>query len=138
MSRSGYTDERKAAVSVIVDDGESPSRVLCVWNRRYKTWSLPGGMVEEGETPEQAQRRELEEETGMLTSTALLVHAGPHGLPSTRPDRASVVHVFMVEAFGEPRAVEEGCDVKWMTVAEFLDQSAFRDFYANVLPGLVP
>ncbi len=137
ISKEAKVDERKAAVSVIVDDGESPSRVLCVWNRRYKTWSLPGGMVEEGETPEQAQRRELEEETGMLTSTARLVHEGPHGLPH-QPGRASSVCVFMVEAFGEPRAVEEDGAVQWMTVADFLAQSTFRDFYANVLPGLVP
>lgn len=130
-------DERKAAVSVIVDDGESPGRVLCVWNRRYKTWSLPGGMVEDGETPEQAQRRELEEETGMLTSTARLVHEGPHGLPH-QPGRASSVCVFLVEAFGEPRAIEDGCAVQWMTVADFLAQSTFRDFYRHVLPGLVP
>ena len=123
-------NERKAAFSVIVDDGEVPGRILCVWNRRYGTWSLPGGKVEDGETPEQAQRRELEEETGMLTSAARLVHEGPHG--------ASSVSVFVVEAFGEPRPVEDGCAVQWMTVADFLDQSLLRDFYKNVLPGLVP
>jgi ADP-ribose pyrophosphatase YjhB (NUDIX family) len=128
--------ERKAAVSVIVDDGESPGRVLCVWNRRHGTWALPGGMVEDGETPGEAQRRELEEETGMLTSSAKLVHEGPHGLPH-QPGRASSVCVFLVEAFGEPSIMEAGCPVQWMTVDEFLAQSAFRDFYKNVLPDLV-
>jgi hypothetical protein len=33
--------------------------------------------------------------------------------------------------------MEEGCRVQWMTVADFLAQSKFRDFYANVLPSLV-
>jgi ADP-ribose pyrophosphatase YjhB (NUDIX family) len=94
-------------------------------------------MVEEGETPEQAQRRELEEETGMLTSSAILVHEGPHGLPH-QPGRASSVCVFVVEAFGEPRAIEEDGAVQWMTVADFLAQSTFRDFYKDVLPRLVP
>jgi ADP-ribose pyrophosphatase YjhB (NUDIX family) len=93
-------------------------------------------MVEDGETAEQAQRRELEEETGMATATATLVHYGPHGLPH-KPGRASHVSVFVVEAFGEPREMEEGCRVQWMTVADFLAQSKFRDFYANVLPSLV-
>jgi ADP-ribose pyrophosphatase YjhB (NUDIX family) len=128
--------DRRAAVSVIVDDGEAPSRVLCVWNRRYKTWSLPGGMVEDWETPEQAQRRELEEETGMLTSSARLVHEGPHGLPH-KPGRASVVCVFLVEAVGEPRAMEDDCPVSWMTVVDFLAQSSFADFYRDVLPKVV-
>jgi 8-oxo-dGTP diphosphatase len=129
---------RKAAVSVIVDEGDSkePYRVLCVWNPRYKTWALPGGLVEEGETPEQAQRRELEEETGMLTSAAKLVHQGPHGLPH-QPGRASIVCVFLVVALGEPHAMEEGCPTQWMTVDDFLAQSKFRDFYAKVLPEIV-
>jgi 8-oxo-dGTP pyrophosphatase MutT (NUDIX family) len=129
---------RKAAVAVIPDfgDGKEPPRVLCVWNRRYKTWSLPGGMVEEGETPEEAQRRELEEETGMLTASARLVHEGPHGLASSR-GRASIVCVFLVEAIGEPREVEEGCPVRHMTVGDFVAQSAFGPFYAGVLRGIV-
>lgn len=130
--------ERKAAVSIIVDrgDGVEAPRVLCVWNKRYKTWSLPGGKVEDGETPEAAQRRELEEECGMLTQGAHLVHEGPHGLKSDR-GRASAVCVFLVDAIGEPCAIEEGCPVQWMTVVDFLAQSSFGSFYEKVLPGIV-
>ena len=36
----------------------------------YK-WSLPGGGVEPGETPEEGARRELEEETGLKVDSAL-------------------------------------------------------------------
>jgi ADP-ribose pyrophosphatase YjhB (NUDIX family) len=93
-------------------------------------------MVEDGETPEAAQRRELGEETGVLTVSARLVHEGPHGLPH-KPGRASIVCLFLVEAVGGPREMEEGCPVAWKSVEDFLAQSAFRNFYAPILPQIV-
>lgn len=130
---------RRAAVSLVIDegDGQEPARVLCVWNLRYKMWTLPGGMVEDGESADAAQRRELEEETGILTQSARPVFQGPHGLESTRPGRAAEVCLFVVEAIGEPRQIEDGCPIRWMTVVDFVKQSKFGEFYARVLPGIV-
>ena len=125
---------RVAAVAYIErDDG----RVLCVWNARYKGWSLPGGLVEFGETVETAVRRELEEETGMLVERCKIVHVGPHGLPH-KPGRASQVAVFAVQPIGEPREVEEGCPVAWRTREEFLADSPFRTFYDVVFRDVIP
>lgn len=129
--QSSTRPERMAAVSLVF----GIDNILCVWNRRYKGWSLPGGMVEDGETPEDAQRRELEEETWLLTKKATLIHEGPHGLPH-KPGRASVVRIYLVEAVGEPREMEDGCPVQWLSVEEFLAQSPFRDFYSKVLPTI--
>lgn len=42
--------------------------VMCRHNTRT-TWELPGGHIEEGETPDIAARRELEEETGAVEYT---------------------------------------------------------------------
>ena len=84
--------ERHAAVSVV----EKDDKVLCVWNMRYQGWSLPGGMMEEGESAEAAQQRELEEETGLLTKSAVKVFVGEHGLPA-KPGRANIIHVFIVQ-----------------------------------------
>lgn len=39
--------------------------VLCLHKRR-QTWEVPGGHVEEGETPFEAAKRELYEETGAI------------------------------------------------------------------------
>ena len=59
--------ERKRAAAVIVRDGA----VLMVHERSRRPglqewWTLPGGGVERGETPEQAVRREVLEETGLV------------------------------------------------------------------------
>ena len=122
------TKVRHAAVSMIE---RSDGKLLCVWNRRYNGWSLPGGMVEEGETVFAAQSRELAEETGLTTLKAALVFQGEHGI-KTDASRASVVHVFRVEADGLAREMEDGCPVTWLSRQEFVMQSPFGTFYAKV------
>lgn len=56
---------RSAAMMALVDDDD---RVLLAWRHRIVTgtwgWEVPGGLVDDGEKPIDAARRELEEETG--------------------------------------------------------------------------
>ena len=124
-----HATQKAAAVSLIEQDG----RLLCVWNRRYEGWSLPGGMVEPGESPRQAQERELREETGLATLERTLVFKGPHGVatPASK-GRASSVYVFRVRAEGQARMVEDGCPVTWKTREQFLACSPFASFYKQV------
>src|SRR5258708_36662926 len=50
-------------VAVLCRDGKG--RVLLVRQLETGRWSLPGGAMEPDETPEDAARREAEEETGL-------------------------------------------------------------------------
>jgi len=64
---------------VIVRDG----RVLMVHERSRRSgggewWTLPGGGLEPGETPEEAVRREVFEETGLVVAQAKHVLEMPY------------------------------------------------------------
>jgi 8-oxo-dGTP diphosphatase len=78
-------DERKRAAAVIVRDG----RVLMVHERSRRPtggewWTLPGGGIGPEESAEQAMRREVLEETGLIVLDArpLLEMPYPAGMTS--------------------------------------------------------
>lgn len=58
---------RPAAMTAILD--ESKQHVGLIWRHRFApsiwNWELPGGLIDEGEDPEVAARRELAEEVGL-------------------------------------------------------------------------
>lgn len=60
------TEERRAfSVAVYA---RRDARVLVIEHRRLRTWLPIGGELEPGETPLEAARRELREETGLVAS----------------------------------------------------------------------
>jgi 8-oxo-dGTP pyrophosphatase MutT (NUDIX family) len=64
------------AAGVVVHD---PDRgVLLLWRHRFLgdewAWEVPGGMIEDGESPEEAARRECLEESGWTPGPLRLLH----------------------------------------------------------------
>lgn len=149
MNTTTTTEPKKTAAVAYIE--REDGRLLCVWNKRYNGWSLPGGMTEPGETTRVALLRELEEETGLQVARAplgdfspqptarlLLIYQGAHGIPAPEgvTGRASEVCLYAVQPAGEPREMEEGCPVAWKTRQEFLAESPFASFYAQVFAAI--
>lgn len=55
---------RPGSSAVIIENSEGEALVLKAHYKSY--WSLPGGWIENGQTPREAALRELEEETGIV------------------------------------------------------------------------
>lgn len=84
-------------------------------------WSLPGGLVEAGETLEEAALRELKEEVGV---EARIVGFNRHVQRVDRDEHGRVRHHFVVASFvgvwigGEATTGPEAGDVRWVDPAD--------------------
>ena len=92
-------------------------------------WSLPKGHLEEGETPEAAAVREVEEETGIRGR--VLAPLGVIDFWFVVEDRRihKTVHHFLLEAAGGELSDEdiEVVEVAWVPLTEVAGRLAYAD-----------
>src|SRR5215831_1059299 len=119
--------ETRRAFSVAVYARQG-ARVLVIHHRRLGTWLPVGGELEPGETPLEAARRELLEETGLTGSfprLATAVDGEPPGYLGYEEHPAgskglhmNFVFVADVAATAEVRPNHEFSDFRWVDAAE--------------------
>ena len=117
------TARRVTAIVACVDDG---GRVLLVKQRGGPftgAWLLPGGGVDDGESVEDAVRRETREETGC--ELADLRPVATYEVDERTQDFKALVHLYRARAIGEPRA-EIGSAVRWSSPTEVTYHPALR------------
>ncbi|MEV8515507.1 NUDIX hydrolase [Dactylosporangium sp. NPDC051484] len=117
--------ERRVAVVFLVDP---EGRILMQHRDRHakvspNQWAMPGGKIEDGESPQEAARREVREETG-LEAEAILPYTVRTRASVTTADGEVEMHVFYgpTEATQADVVLGEGQAMVFLTPAEALGQ----------------
>jgi len=106
--------------AIIIEDG----RVLLVKRGHPPLageWSIPGGVLEVGETLREAAIREAREETCLRVEPADLL--GVYDRVSRDDDGGTVYHYVLIDFLcrrvgGEARAADDADEVRWFTLEE--------------------
>lgn len=122
----------QVAVGIIRDDQQQiflAQRAASV--HMGNMWEFPGGKIEEGETPEQALKRELLEETGIEALNAVPYDIIDHSYSDLRV----TLHFFIVDRWnGEPYG-REGQPQRWVAQGQ-LNAAEFPPANAEIVARL--
>lgn len=94
---------------LLVERGREPSRGL---------FAFPGGRLEPGEMAEEAARRELFEETGLVAGALILFQILDLRSEGDREERVFRLHVFTGAGGGDPVAADDAASVGWYAIEE--------------------
>jgi ADP-ribose pyrophosphatase len=116
--RTVTVDVVRHSKSVVLVPVPEPGQVILVRQYRYAVnaflWELPAGSVDEGETPDQAARRECHEEIGLVPSTVVRLSA-LYPTPGYCDEEMIFFRVSALEKSDQPAQMDEDEDIEART-----------------------
>ncbi|MDA8101942.1 MAG: NUDIX hydrolase [Nitrospiraceae bacterium] len=115
----------RAAGAVVVRYVDDMPLVCLVHRPHYDDWTLPKGKIDKGESDEDAARREVFEETGIV-GTLL---ADRHAVTRYRDDRGrekTVMYFLMRYTSGDFAANQEVDKIIWLSAEEAATQLTYK------------
>lgn len=113
--RTVTVDVVRHARSVVLVPVPEPGKVILIRQYRYAVkallWELPAGSVDEGESPEQAARRECHEEIGLVPSTIVRLSA-LYPTPGYCDEEMVFFRLSGLEKTDETAAMDEDEDIE--------------------------
>ena len=107
---------RKAVRCYLIKDNEVVVTKYKKGNKKEGYYDIPGGKIEEGESPKQTAIREMKEETGIEIQN--LKYKGI--MTIEYPDRMFIFDTFITKEYkGEPQEFEENTS-EWIDIDELL------------------
>ena len=125
-----YTKTREGSRAVIIEDG----KILLSHELNSGWWLIPGGGLEDGETPEECVIREVEEETGLRVRPQgqfLVMHEYYEEYRYTG-------YYFICEVTGKGQMkltdaeIRRGVQPEWIPLQEAIDLFSKHESYADV------
>lgn len=111
------------SVAAIIRDDQN--RLLLQRKAGSEGWSLPAGAIEPSETPEEALRREVFEETGLKVLSADLVNAfGGRDFRYTYPNGDEVEYTVLVYRCSVRPSLSESIDPETVELRYFEEKHA--------------
>ncbi len=107
----------RPCAGVLLTRGEEVLLALRAREPRQGTWDIPGGFLNEGESPEACAKRESREELGL--DVTLQSFLGFYMDTYTfQGETYSILNVYFVaQAEGEPQAGDDAAEVRWFPLA---------------------
>jgi ADP-ribose pyrophosphatase len=116
--RAVTVDVIRHSRSVVLIPVPEPGKVILIRQYRYAVnaflWELPAGSVDEGESPEQAARRECHEEIGLVPETIVRL-AAMYPTPGYCDEEMVFFRVSNLEEPTEAAAMDEDEDIEAKT-----------------------
>ena len=120
-------DTEYSAGAVVFSRQHNDTLFLLILSRRHGNWGFPKGHIEQGETEEQAARREIREETGLTEVTFLPKFRYEDVYPATSnrgQNKGKEIEKHSVYFLAETRGLDvcidphEIADFRWLSASE--------------------